>query len=269
MSDRQEREDTESGVSLVAAIPDDVPTLVKIQAAAFKPDQFSNLMILGRDEGVLEGLLKKSVDLWMLDPKAELFKAVDTFGAIIGWSCWILKGEDTDQKHAYGSSSELKANTDQKSSSEERQNNSRKGDEPKKQLMISEGKEPSQQDVKKPTLAQVLGGLMFKDLVRNETEHMKGGKYLVLQALFTDPKCQGRGVGSKLVQQGVERADAGKLPCWIHASPAGYGVYTLAGFQEVGKFDMDLDEYAPGRRGVNRGWGRYTFRYMVRQPKSS
>lgn len=40
------------------------------------------------------------------------------------------------------------------------------------------------------------------------------------------------------------------------------GVYTRAGFEEVGRGEYDLDEWAP--EGNKGGWGVYTFRYMVR-----
>ncbi len=73
---------------------------------------------------------------------------------------------------------------------------------------------------------------MRKDVVRWEEEQMKGGRYMVLQAIATHPRWQGRGVGHRLAQWGVDKADARGLSCWTHASPAGHGLYTRAGFRE-------------------------------------
>jgi len=69
------------------------------------------------------------------------------------------------------------------------------------------------------------------------------------------------------VRRAVDRADELGIPCWTQASPASHTLYARLGFQEVGKNDYDLDEWAPGGKGSNRGWGRYTFRYMVRPAK--
>lgn len=103
--------------------------------------------------------------------------------------------------------------------------------------------------------------------MRWEAAHLGGTRaYLVLQALATEPAYQGRGIGSRLVQWGVERAEAQGLACWAHASPAGHSLYARAGFEELGRSDYDLAAWAPGGRAGGRGWGVYTFRYMLRRP---
>ncbi|KAK2062008.1 hypothetical protein LY76DRAFT_589863 [Colletotrichum caudatum] len=102
-----------------------------------------------------------------------------------------------------------------------------------------------------------------------EGRHLCGKKCVVLQALATDPRDQRRGVATELVRHGLEEVvDPQGLPCWVHASPASRNVYVKAGFEEAGRSDYDLDEWAPGGKGGNRGWGRYTFRYMLRPAKN-
>ena len=62
------------------------------------------------------------------------------------------------------------------------------------------------------------------------------------------------------------------MSCWVHASEAGYKPFEKAGFEEVGRLDLDLDEYAlvPREEGEeNAKWGSYTFRYMLRPPSSA
>ncbi|KAK1976942.1 acyl-CoA N-acyltransferase [Colletotrichum cereale] len=210
-------------VSLSAVQADDVPALLRVHTAAFGTDQFSNLMLLNRDENAHE-VMGRSIRRWMSDPAAKLTRALDADGRLVGWSCWIVKtGYEEETAPARGPETDTGA---------------------------------------------VLGGLMFKDMTSWEDRHLSGKRYVVLQALATDPRCQRQGIATKLVQHGLEEVDSQGLPCWIHASPTSHQLYVKAGFEEVGKSDYDLDEWAPGGKGGYRGWGRYTFRYMLRPPKN-
>ena len=115
------------------------------------------------------------------------------------------------------------------------------------------------------TLVQLLAETMSKDSTRWENEHMGGrSRYMVLQTLATHPECQRKGVGTKLMQWGVQRADQEGLTTWIHASPASYRLYERAGFQEVGRSEYNLDDFATGGKDESKTWGVYAFRYMVR-----
>ncbi|GJC79840.1 hypothetical protein ColLi_02678 [Colletotrichum liriopes] len=234
-------------------ISDDVPTLLKIHTAAFKTDQFSNLMLLGRADNAHQELMGKSIRRWMSDPAAKLTKALDTNGQLVGWSCWIIKTRYEEE-----------STPAQNSEPDTRSGNAEavrvKNDPPEVQ---KKQEQSAPQD-----LARVLGGLMYKDMTSWEDKYLKGKRYMVLQALATDPRCQRQGIATKLVQHGLEEVDSQGLPCWIHASPMSHNLYEKAGFEEVGRSDYDLDEWAPGGKGGNQGWGRYTFRYMIRPAKS-
>jgi GNAT superfamily N-acetyltransferase len=171
--------------------------------------------------------MQKSIEIWHSDPTSKLVKAVAGDGTIVGWACWLTKGKD-DQ--------DISEDTPSNGESS----------------LMSQPARPR-------TPAQLLSSLMRSDSMRWEENSMKGRKYLVLQALATDPSFQGRGIGSQLIQWGIDIADAEKLPCWVHASPASHSLYTKAGFQELGSSEYDLDKFS----GEGR-WGRYTFRYMQR-----
>ncbi|KAF6814748.1 acetyltransferase [Colletotrichum plurivorum] len=233
-------------ISLLPVAPDDVATLVDVHAAAFRSDQFSNLMLLNRDQNAHQALMLKSIQQWISAPAAKLTKAVDDEGQIVGWSCWISKGTDTPDDSV----------TTPQPVAEKKPEDVQKR-EPKT-------KPPQQQPAQQQDPSRALGGLMYKDMVSMEAKHLSGKRYMVLQALATDPKYQSRGVATKLVKNGLEAIDSEGLPCWIHASPSSYAIYEKAGFEEVGKSVYDLAEWAPGGKDGNRGWGDYAFRYMLR-----
>ncbi|KAF9875684.1 putative acetyltransferase [Colletotrichum karsti] len=234
-------------VSIVPVTLDDVPALLRVHTAAFKTDQFSNLMLLGRDENAHANLMRDAIQEWIADPTAKLMQAVDTDGRVLGWSCWILKEATPTESEAEDPAATLVSDTSDSKPAPDT---------------------PAEETREKPKdPARVLGGLMYKDRVSMEDNHLKGKTYMVLQGLATDPLYQRRGIATKLIEKGLEGIDADGLPCWIHASPSSYTVYERAGFQEVGRNDYDLDEWAPGGKGGNRGWGRYTFRHMIRKAK--
>ncbi|KAK9772695.1 putative N-acetyltransferase domain-containing protein [Seiridium cardinale] len=221
-------------ISLLPATCSDVPELLKVHVAAFQSDQFSNLMLLGRDPNEFERLLSKSIETWMSDPNAQLIKAVAKNGAIVGYACWVTEdGPDVEQ------------------------------DLPKPK----EKRDDSLQDApvsQHKLLPKDLGKLMREDLVSRKKELIGNERHLVLQALITHPQWQGKGIGAQLVQWGTARADAEGLACWAHASPSGHGVYLSAGFEELDASDYDLDRYLPEDEQGGPKWGTYTFRYMIR-----
>ena len=255
------------GISIVPVSTTDVSSLVRVHTAAFKLDLFSILMVANREENAHQNHMRKSIEFWMSDPDSQLVQAVDADGEIVGWSCWVLKGADKTVPAAAKSSSSPKPTLDVVPSTSVKAQEAAEGGPtagPEASAMPQAPEPKTSQDT-----SRVLGGRMYEDMVQWEAEHTKGREYLVLQALATDPRFQRRGIGTKLLQWGIDKADAGDLPCWTHASPASYTLYERVGFQEVGKSDYDLDEYAPGGRGGNRGWGRYTFRYMLRPSRGS
>ena len=85
-------------------------------------------------------------------------------------------------------------------------------------------------------------------------------KYWYLASLFTHPDHQRKGLGSRLVQWGVERAkaDAVKRPeqikgVWTVATPAGLRTYLNAGMKPVGKVTVDYGK-GLGENGQTFVW---------------
>lgn len=61
---------------------------------------------------------------------------------------------------------------------------------------------------------------------------------------------------------------------WVHSSEAGAGMFAARGFEVIGEFDVDLDEFAvgpppePELANADGKWGHYVFKYMKRLPQT-
>ncbi|KFY84573.1 hypothetical protein V500_09199 [Pseudogymnoascus sp. VKM F-4518 (FW-2643)] len=257
-----DQDNIRAAAMLAPATANDIPALVRVHTAAFKSDQFSHLMLLQRPDDAHQTLMQKSIDYWFADAHAQIIKAVDTDGQVVGWACWILRDATSDlvgKTEKADSLAALKQEASQGSAQMTFKTPQEKLDAPIQGVTSPSGVQSTTQDP-----ARALGGLMGKETVKWEDKYLRGKKCLVLQALVTDPSCQGRGFGTQLIHWGTDKADAEDLQCWAHASPSGHSLYTRAGFEEVGRSDFDLAEWAPGGKGGGRGWGNYIFRYMLR-----
>lgn len=67
-----------------------------------------------------------------------------------------------------------------------------------------------------------------------------------LANLFTLPEAHRQGVGSKLLQEGLHVADEKGLPVYLESSPLAKPFYLRHGFEEVGRFTIDLGKYTEG-----------------------
>jgi GNAT superfamily N-acetyltransferase len=95
-------------------------------------------------------------------------------------------------------------------------------------------------------------------------------KHLYLAFLFVDPEFQSRGIGSALLRWGHERADADGVPSFLVATPVGHGFYEYLGWKNVAKpLEIDLRKFVSGAGGGDRGWGMYTYYFMMRLPKTA
>ncbi|KAG0346233.1 hypothetical protein BG004_002132 [Podila humilis] len=91
--------------------------------------------------------------------------------------------------------------------------------------------------------------------------------------LSVAPAHQGRGIGSALIKWGTDKADEEGVFCWVSSSMGAVPAYAKAGFKEVGKLQLTLDDYAQGRSRqvvgvsgeiVEEPWGDYVWRWMRR-----
>lgn len=88
-----------------------------------------------------------------------------------------------------------------------------------------------------------------------------------LIGLTVHPAHQGKGIGKALMRWGTDRCDEEGVYCWVQSSMGGKGAYESAGFQQVGKLELDLDLFAGGTLRDDGGkWGIYVWPYMRRDP---
>ena len=99
-----------------------------------------------------------------------------------------------------------------------------------------------------------------------------GVPHLVLVAVAVEPLYQGLGIGTALVGYGIEFADGEGVYSWVSASDTGAGWFGGKDFVEVGRLEVELDEYARRDDGSVTGngegedglWGAYCWRWMKR-----
>ncbi|EEA25914.1 hypothetical protein TMatcc_005838 [Talaromyces marneffei ATCC 18224] len=84
----------------------------------------------------------------------------------------------------------------------------------------------------------------FGGLARLRTKYLGGKKVALLETLTIDPSAQGLGIGSKMLDEGLEEArKLGLTESWLEASDAGHGLYWKYGWRDVEVFTTDFAKY--------------------------
>lgn len=224
-----------TAMQLLPASKDDIPSLIRIHMAGFAYDNSARLMFKNNDEyeTMLLGMLKSQLS----NPEVAVTKAISKeTGNVLGWQAcrFLSKDDDLESKGAVMGVEEVKDETsDQK-------------DE-----------------------VRTLRSVLRKDSVRVQKDWMANRKYIHFNTLVVDPAAQGHGVGTALVRWVTDKADEYGECCWLQSSQAAHSIYLKAGFKDVGSFEVDLREFAPGGKEGEWGWGTYRFRYMLRLPEES
>jgi GNAT superfamily N-acetyltransferase len=74
-----------------------------------------------------------------------------------------------------------------------------------------------------------------------------------LVELFVRPEFQRKGLGGRLVEWGLRKAEKKGLQVYIEATEMGLPVYLRYGMVEVDRVDVDLEPYG----ATNGEWNRY------------
>lgn len=81
-------------------------------------------------------------------------------------------------------------------------------------------------------------------------------------SLGVSPHYQRQGIGSALLKIATDYADNARVASYLEATPAGYPLYSVRGFNTVESMDFDLSQWA----GEDKGFGVYRYRAMLRLP---
>ena len=93
---------------------------------------------------------------------------------------------------------------------------------------------------------------------RERLKVMGNKQHVYMATLTINPEAQRRGVGSKLLRQGLKEVDERGLEAWIESTPEGLGLYKRFGWEEVGSVTTDLRPYG--------GKDTETTYWLVRKP---
>lgn len=88
--------------------------------------------------------------------------------------------------------------------------------------------------------------------------------YSVLEILATTPKAQRRGVGTRLLEDGLREADAAGVQAVLVSSEMGESLYRKHGFLEYEIMTLNLSEYKGGE-----GKGSHQLVIMNRPARST
>ncbi|SCV73314.1 BQ2448_7240 [Microbotryum intermedium] len=180
----------ESETTISQATPEDFPEIARVRREAFEPSLIHQTLFGQTNPVEFDRFTIKRLEKSFRDSQQATWVA-RVGGKIVGFSGWHLPREhDT---------SEMKM------------------------------KEKSGRDwstVYAPGAEYELAGEFFSQLGR--TERVSPG-YL-LGSLCVEPKYQGQGIGSALIQWGLDRADEEGVPCYTDASYVAIPTYKKAGF---------------------------------------
>lgn len=251
--------------SLKPVVPSDYPAMADMCGLAFENDRHTMLKAAHPTKPYDHAAgMTGAFEYWASRPAGslELTKAVDDeTGEILGFVCWGMRLDKAD---------------------------------PNKEQSKSEDAPPAEEvaknveaSVEKPDIAKPADAVPTPDPNLDPIEQLdeftsahlaafqerfKGTRHMYIITITVHPKFQGRGVGPALIKQGTNRADAESALCWVHSSEAAVHTYQKCGFEEEDTLEIDLDDWAR-KMDIkpptgDEKWGTYTFRYLVRQPKT-
>lgn len=250
----------------------DIPRLGEISTRAFDLDAHSQMKIAaqGGPKDFADGMVQEARYRVEAAPhRCAVVKAVDdrdgrTIAGLIYWG-WRGEGVALDDMRSMAEAEESHPilAPEEKTVAE-----SSKDDEEAKEV-TSADQEPglAEADTSARDRVTALNAMTTAHMVEFMDKTMpEGTRCLYIAGISVDPAYQGQGLGSQLIRWGTEQADRLGVFCWVHASEAGWPVFVRHGFEEVDRLEVDLDEWAAGPPATGGNWGKYVFRYLVRQP---
>lgn len=95
------------------------------------------------------------------------------------------------------------------------------------------------------------GESYFGTLDQMRDIHVRWEDDYVLYFLATDPAYQGRGLGTTLLKQGIELADAERKGIYLEATEMGHPLYAKFGWRDIDLVSIDFTKWGEERPGIN------------------
>ncbi|KAF9106042.1 hypothetical protein BGX27_009341 [Mortierella sp. AM989] len=258
---------TKTPFKLVPATLDDIDAIAEISGDAFKSDSHTLMKAVWRGENHHRDGTKVGMEGLFNNPRLDVIvarKGIDGSGEVLGSIIWARKGYPEDEVP--------------------------RTDEHTTEIPVVPAPitttittlPPPPSPVPAPVPSSPLTISELEQTTNNAMTHYvgylmpPGAKCRFIYSMNVAPAYQSQGIGSALMKWGTDKADQEVVFCWVSSSMEGTPAYEKAGFVEVGKLELKLDDYAQGvRRKVksNDGveteeeWGMYIWRWMKRTPK--
>lgn len=224
----------------------------EIGTRSFDLDTHSQMKIMAKRPGEFQEGSVVGARQYLESPRVIVFKAVDDRdGTIAGYANWRFYGIEMDATAAEGGAPK----------------------QPEGRAAAQEGGGAAEAVIPGADKVNALDEMTGKHLQDNlDSKLYEGCKAIAICGLSVDPRYQGLGIGSRLMEWATDRADEHGAFMWVHSSEGGWPFYVRHGFEETDRLTIDLDEWAvgpppkDGAFGDREKWGEYTFRYGMRQP---
>ena len=252
-----------SSFSLNPATESDIPTLAQIAHSAFAKDRHTQLKASNPVRPYNHGeTMREALQSWFARPKGKvhLIKAVDeTTGKPVGWVCWGNRGLEPSLAKTVkpDQATQTAGSSDKETTGSSAESTS--------------GMPPKSTHTEDPLcpLNSITSQSMQDWMAKLMPE---GARCMYIMSIAVDPTYTNRGVGRALVKYGTDLADEVGVFCWVHSSPAGTRLFESCEFREVGRLEIDLDEWAnkiekqTGKQlcSGTTSWGLHVFKYMRR-----
>ena len=251
----------------------DLDTLVDIFARAQASDRVTQIKAQGRPPEYITNLISDPLKSWLLNvERRSVMKAVaTTTREVLGWIC--LGFHNMPARLSYPLSlvpkrpESVAMDPDVRSNGFLPVNTTADADfKTSKTKLENTTPQKKQQDI------HDLENLCSEDFQRWMAKLMPDGRAcMFIGSICILPEHQGRGIGEALLTCGTRVADDAQVSVWVHSSEVSCRLFTRAGFQEVGRLEIDLQLYQPLHESITSEdfmskQEIYVYRYMVREP---
>ncbi|KAF9173743.1 hypothetical protein BGX21_010228 [Mortierella sp. AD011] len=251
---------------LVPATPTDIDAIAQIAGDAFQTDSHTLMKAIWKGENNHQDGTRESLPDLLSNPKMDVIvarKGSDGTGEVIGSIIWVKIGYENQTPKTDNDSAEKPVPSTATTTT-----------------TAAFPPPPPPVPASSPTSPLTISEL--EQTTNNAmTHYMKhlmppGTKCRIIYGVNVAPAYQGQGVGSALLKWGTDKADQDGVFCWVSSSMGAWPTYAKAGFVEVGRLELTLDDYAQGVKWnvkndegeeTEQDWGVYIWRWMKRDPK--